>query len=536
MKVVEVSRRSEKIHDRKTRCVFCDEDVTNFSRHLFRKHEKEPEVQDILKLEKSCKERHIRIGLLRKKGDFTVMMTTRPVKRPRSSQNTNTSAWKPCPFCKGNYSKANLYKHCGRCPLNPKFNNEETKFTDIGRNRWCAQANSLLACQVNAALHEEDENTLRLIYNSMSGDEISLLAQEDFLIRRFATRLLKKTKYMHQTTVIKSRIRELARLLMELRKMSDIQWMLDVLKPQHFDAVVLAVKKLTGYNATERSFESPSVASHFGTNLKQLCDMTESLLSRKDAGLKIQNPDETKEDILGFRTLVVNSWSFDVSSMALQDLKEKKWKNQKKLPTPDDFTKFKDYVDETLRDTLSRLRTEKKDRKTFKMLLEATYVKVILLNRRRPGELQRLELNAYQNAKSCSDSECHLVLNDNEKALMNAMKRVTIRGKRNRPVPILFSPDLQQYINVILKLRASFINPDNIYLFAHSNLQCINGVNVLQRFAKECGAAEPQTLTSTNLRKHAASVTQLVDLSTGDRRQFSDFMGHTEKTHNEYYR
>ncbi|KAG5865894.1 hypothetical protein JTB14_030848 [Gonioctena quinquepunctata] len=40
-KLVEVSQRKSRIWNKKDRCVYCDRDCTNFSRHLFRNHERE---------------------------------------------------------------------------------------------------------------------------------------------------------------------------------------------------------------------------------------------------------------------------------------------------------------------------------------------------------------------------------------------------------------------------------------------------------------------------------------------------------------
>lgn len=45
----------------------------------------------------------------------------------------------------------------------------------------------------------------------------------------------------------------------------------------------------------------------------------------------------------------------------------------------------------------------------------------------------------------------------------------------------------------------------------------------------------PESITSNKLRKQIATVTQILSLTKEETKQFSKFMGHTEKTHEEFY-
>lgn len=44
------------------------------------------------------------------------------------------------------------------------------------------------------------------------------------------------------------------------------------------------------------------------------------------------------------------------------------------------------------------------------------------------------------------------------------------------------------------------------------------------------------TLTSTRLRKHLATISQILKMESTELEQLASFMGHTQKTHNEWYR
>ncbi|KAG5863592.1 hypothetical protein JTB14_029204 [Gonioctena quinquepunctata] len=106
-KLVEVSQRKSRIWNEKDRCVYCDRDCTNFSRHLFRNHENEDSVRKIMQLPKGNKERRRMINILRKEGNLTLLDENkiRPVQRAtrkyEEGQENSAEAieFMPCPYC-----------------------------------------------------------------------------------------------------------------------------------------------------------------------------------------------------------------------------------------------------------------------------------------------------------------------------------------------------------------------------------------------------------------------------------------------------
>lgn len=81
---------------------------------------------------------------------------------------------------------------------------------------------------------------------------------------------------------------------------------------------------------------------------------------------------------------------------------------------------------------------------TYTQLLETVYCRVLLLNRRRPGELQRITVHDYlERVKSLFV----LLL---PQILVKKFKRVVIRGKRGRGVPVLFNKEVQDDIKLLL--------------------------------------------------------------------------------------
>lgn len=58
----------------------------------------------------------------------------------------------------------------------------------------------------------------------------------------------------------------------------------------------------------------------------------------------------------------------------------------------------------------------------------------------------------------------------------------------------------------------------------------------LHKFAGACGASHPERLQSTKLRKHVATLCQIMNLKDNEMYQLAKFMGHDICIHREYYR
>lgn len=161
----------------------------------------------------------------------------------------------------------------------------------------------------------------------------------------------------------------------------------------------------------------------------------------------------------------------------------------------------------------------------------------IVLNRKRIGDVQYIKLDEYtKNATSVSQEECLNILTDSEKELSKHFKRIISIGKGSRSVPILFSKKNQEYIEMMISTRkkTSFVSQENQFLFAVTGKSCIwvDGSAVLRKYGKHCEAQNPNTLTSSRLRKQIATVLQILNLRDSEMEQ----MGHTKKTHEQFYR
>lgn len=526
---------NKRIWDKLDHCLFCETDVTNFTRHLIRKHKAEIEVSKYEALPKGSKQRLALANSLRKRGNFLNNVAGNKIKPVRRPYEFNTSSviagdYLPCKYCYGMYKKKYLSRHITVCSKYVKTDKEKTcKAQSSGQNMLVAFIGN------NKQLEET-------VFPRMASDEISFVAKSDQLITSFGTRYLKSHKEKHLIAVVSQKLRTLARFLIAMRSENgSISTLKDCLFPHHFDLVIKCSKKVARYDEKNDSFGSPSVILKLGQMLKQCCDLAEFLSLKQSDSLSPDTSQKERESINNFKYMIEKQWSFELSTNACKEIYQNKWNKPAILPLTSDIKLFRDYIISVEKEAYHSLKLNPDNMSAFKELQESIMVQIVLLNRRRAGEVQRILLDTYINAPSeVSQEEISHALSPVELELTKSFKRIVIRGKRGRGVPILFTVHQQKRLSFLLKLResASFINNENPFLFplTQCSTNCMRASDVIRKFGQKSGAEHPENITSTRLRKHVATVSQLLNLSDGDIEQLATFMGHTKDIHKHFYR
>ncbi|KAG5899432.1 hypothetical protein JTB14_033623 [Gonioctena quinquepunctata] len=272
------------------------------------------------------------------------------------------------------------------------------------------------------------------------------------------------------------------------------------------------------------------------TSLKQCCDIAILVgLRRKRENFTIASAD-TEANFVMFKRLLEDDWKFEISTSAAHDLHIKKWNKITILPLAADLRDFRQYLLKEANACFDILNKEPTNVNAYTLLIETTFCRLMLLNRKRVGELQRLPLHLYESSATHHTSEefsdC---INPSEKILLKKFKRVVTRGKRGRGVPVLFSEDIQEHVDKIIALRKNFVHNNNIYLFPKLNTENpITGYQIMSKHAKASNLKNPNAITST--RKHLATMSQIFAMTSNDLEQLSTFMGHTSDVHKQAYR
>lgn len=143
-----------------------------------------------------------------------------------------------------------------------------------------------------------------------------------------------------------------------------------------------------------------------------------------------------------------------------------------------------------------------------------------------------------QRDKTALHTDVAMGLSEMEQRLCNYFCRIEIMGKRDRNVPVLLTPSMLDALSLLVSRRPDCgICATNIYLFARPrSMSHYRRMDSLRVHAHQCGAKQPEYLRSTQLRKHVATLSQVLNLKNNKLDQVADFLGHDIRGHREFYR
>lgn len=527
---------------KKTICKFCELEIVSkhFVRHLKNKHADKSEVADMLRQDDS-KIRKQLIALIRNDGNLTPglhgeIRPKRLMKDEEATDETHTF----CPDCKSQLKKTYLSRHRKYACFAKKSNDDDS----VERKQEVMNSYIYVACNkkygnVISRMFLKSE-----VLAHMRGDTTAEEILKDILILSWGEDLLKKTPTNRSKYHLSAKMRRCANFLIEMRKSkSRYTNMISCLKPDAFDDVVQAAKKISGFDPESRTYRAASTGLQFGAYLKQLASLAKKLIYCKKISIT-NEPEKCLQDLETFRTMVNDHWTIEVASLAKKDLEKKASKKIAVLPLTENIMKLKKHVDEVSQHSYEELR-RKINKPDYQRLAETTLASCILHNRKRVSDIQYLEVQDYQEQRQKIEmgskaTEFLETLSDTEKVLLKNYVKINSIGKGSRTVPVLIPKEHVKYWDMISKIRrekAAWFPRKNDYFFKlPGSVRWINGTYALQKYANACQVPRPDLMTSSRLRKHVATVSQLLNLKDNDIDQLARFMGHTTATHQTYYK
>ncbi|XP_067310638.1 uncharacterized protein [Pseudorasbora parva] len=503
-------------------CYICQKPQSKLARHL-EKHKTEAEVMEALSYPKRSEKRRRLLEKLRNRGNFqhnvdVLKNGTGQIKLKRTSKQ---SKFIHCVYCKGMFSRKELWRHSRRCHFMPgRASGESTKSKVLS-----------LATTAQSVFSESISQGVWKLLDPMRQDDISTVVRNDYGILQLAQTLYNKhgadtTKYEY----IRQKLRELARVLLVLRGDS-IYSIEDAVKPGNFLKVVKAVKKVSGFDEENNSYAAPSLALKIGHSLQKIADIIycRALMTENEGLIKSSE---------AFKSLYSTKWCELVSHSALNTLSEKKFNKPSTLPFTQDVQFLHTHLEQAAKATFDKLKKEASPQ-SYADLAKATLAQAIVFNRRRAGEVSKMRLkNFIERDKSPLHVDVSLGLTQFEKKLCKHFTRVEIRGKRGRKVAVLLTPQMVESLNLLVSRRIECgVQDVNIFLFARPKCSSYyRGQDSLRLHAEKCGAKKPEYLRSTQLRKHVATLSQILNLKDNELDQVADFLGHDIRVHRDHYR
>jgi hypothetical protein len=447
-----------------------------------------------------------------KKGEGNLMVVYRP------KSESETGDYVPCSECAGYYKRRQLWKHAKKCKGEQQGQ----------RKRHVADGELLLPVPV------EVSGILLKVIQGMTNDSVTRCVKQDELILKIGEKMCMKQGHNTENfNNIRHCLRILGRLLIILQQTKhQVLRMENFLHPTLYKTIVSAARQLAGYDSSTNKYSSPSLALKVGHYLKRCCNLLKGEALQAQDSLKASQVDQ-------FKTLLELNWESDVSANALRTLSEAKMNNIYLLPLTKDVKAFSDYLKDEIDGAISKMERNPEGRQDYISLQKSLLALIILFNRRRSGEASRMAVSDYEKSLQCASmNDNDIELSPMEKMIAKRLHRVEIIGKKGRKVPILLTEKMYKAIRLIIQNRAAVgIHQANAYVFACMNgAGYLRGSDVLRVFSEQCGAEHPETLRSTRLRKHIATLTQVMNLKENDLDILANFMGHDIRVHREFYR
>ena len=127
-----------------------------------------------------------------------------------------------------------------------------------------------------------------------------------------------------------------------------------------------------------------------------------------------------------------------------------------------------------------------------------------------------------------------------ELKLYKSFKRIELCGKRGRKVPLLLTKEMENGIKLLISLRKEVgTNPENPFGFSvigNGSDKNIRGPDAIRKHVRLCNLKHPEAIYSTNLGKHIATLSQLINLEKNELEMLSNFLGHNLDIHQNFYR
>ncbi|XP_066600560.1 uncharacterized protein [Prorops nasuta] len=513
-------------------CLFCNKFYSKLVRHLESVHINEPEVKRFTVLPKKNRERLQIISEIRKKGNFihNTTATTENCKfvvsrRPNVNKPRNANNFIPCPQCKLYLSKQTFHVHVRRCTGRDSSKNHTMKV--LGRRLvpiYHENASTILKYKVLPPLRE---------------DIIKSIIRNDELIIIYGNYLCNKYKHStHHFKMIRAHLRLLARCFITVKNLrKEIENFSDIFNPIFYNTFIESVNIIGRYDVKKEVYLSPKTASTLGTLISDvgLLWISECIKSKQF---------NKQVDAENFLKVKKANYTAEVNKTVIESQSKIKRHKRVILPTSNDIKKLTVYLQCKQNEALESLK-EDFSHAVWRSLAESTLISVQLFNRRRPGEVERIyidDFNNYEQLSKKTHPETFESLSEEGKKQASRYVRFLIRGKLGRTVPVLLDFEMLECIQTILKYRKrAKVHKQNKYVFgvpSHDNLieKHLNACHLMRKFAYECKAENPETLKATILRKHIATNSVHLNLRANEITDLANFMGHHEKIHLQHYR
>lgn len=216
-----------------------------------------------------------------------------------------------------------------------------------------------------------------------------------------------------------------------------------------------------------------------------------------------------------------------MSCRALTNFEEDKWTEKEMISLAEDAMKLHKMLnskgEEAKRQLLKGPYPE-----AYKTLSQSLLSQITLFNKSRHGALAAMPLQTYVNRTSeVPNDDVVQFLSPLEQNLIEDFTRFMIVGGGGQTVLVLLTKEMMKSLDFLVDNRSveNHILDSNRYVFARQNSDShLGSSSCLRKHAVACKAKRPESLTSSELRKPVASLSQLLNLNDDELDQLAQFV------------
>ena len=502
-----------KPYDKVNACVFCGKLVKQkIKRHLVHKHCNEPRVQAFVNIDEAQKKVEVyklmcegndryNQKLLKDHVPGEIIVLKRPLR------DTPAAEFAPCHACRGYVIREDLQSHMRNCPC----------ASDADRRH----SNGLLACLSSSSTETNDNDFSELQQTVLSrlhsGDVKDVILKDSLLMQLGSDLLRNKDISINRLSTIRSRLRCLAKLLMNVRSRTERRCLTleEMLQPRFFDAVMMSVRDICGWEPGDEKhpprYKTPNLALQLGYGLERAA--AKAMTSAK------RTENETLQHrLIGYFTLHKQEWGDDISQSAGSTLSVRRMNRADPLPLTENVMELCNGTKQAIQKLVTNLNSgqlgPQARKRKYNELIQLSCSAVTVFNKRRRGEAAQLLVDTYKNRTPTIANENVSFLSPLERELAKTMCCVQVDSKREGPLPILLAPYMVEALDVCIQFRSSVSVPaSNPYLFAKTGAKGFAEPGGAIRLAcKQAKLEQPELIKGQKLRKYLATVSQVLNL------------------------
>lgn len=432
----------------------------------------------------------------------------------------------PCTFCLKELKADNIKKH--RCPT----------MSDMKNKRGFVKECRAIVPDIPPLA---SERLRKYVLKHMNADNVLAAIKLDKILILFGNALAKYHTNPQDPKWISRHLKVLASIhLAAKKKHPEISQFSQLLHNTYADAVTGALEELAGYDNLSADIKKAFVTKEASYMLNKVTEFyvrfcIKSNLSAEETGAE------------RFQKLMVGEFKHLNKQSRKMVVKRAKQKPIQELPSTEDITLLITYAEIARQNAFNAL-SEGFNAKAFHCLNETTLLLIQVFNRKRRGELSRLELEDLN--KSCIFELPQVISGKEFENLSEVAKkkageyvRVQLTNKLGlRNVGLILHRRLLTSIDLLFTYRAeASIAEDNRFVFAKWTMDALregyyDAGTALSKYARLAGVSKPELMLGTLLRKQVATIVYAADIGDDQLKDLANFLGHAYDIHKNHYR